>query len=76
MRDSFIKGYREEFSTTDDMLCQLPIFRRFADLYGYVRVLIATKEVWDNEPEWMVNLRIHLESVMKDRFKHFGNPII
>lgn len=76
MRDSFIKGYREEFGITDEMLSYLPMFRRFADLYGYVRALVATKEVWDNEPEWMVNLRMHLETVMKDRSKHFGKPII
>ena len=76
MRDSFINGYREEFSITDEMLSYLPVFRRFADLYGYVRVLVATKEVWDNEPKWMMNVRMHLESLMKDRSNHFGNPII
>lgn len=76
MRDSFIKGYREEFSITDEMLSYLPIFRRFADLYGYVRVLLSTKEDWDNEPEWMMNLRKYLATQMKDKSKHFGSSII
>lgn len=76
MRNCFIKGYREEFSISDEMLSYLPVFRRFADLYGYVRVLIATKEVWNNEPEWMMNVRRHLAGLMEDRSRHFGQPMI
>jgi len=76
MRDIFIEGYREEFSITDEMLSFLPAFRRFADLYGYVRVLVATKEVWDNKPEWMVNLRVKLAAFMKEGSKHFGDSIM
>ncbi|SCY55045.1 phosphotransferase enzyme family protein [Alkaliphilus peptidifermentans] len=75
-RDFFIKGYREEFSITDEMLSYLTVFRRFADLYGYVRVLLSTKEVWDNEPEWMMDLRIYLATLMKDSSKHFGDLLV
>ena len=76
MRDCFIKGYREEFSVSDEMLSYLPAFKRFIDLYGYVRTLVATKEAWDNEPKWMTNLRMHLTSLMEDRSRNFGQPII
>lgn len=72
MRNSFIKGYREEFSITDEMLSYLPVFRRFADLYGYTRVLLSTMEIWNNEPEWMMDLRIHLATLMKQRSNHSG----
>ena len=76
MRDCFIKGYREEYSVSDEMLSYLPMFRRFANLYGYVRVLLATKEVWDNEPKWMTNLRRHLAVLMEDRSRYFGQPML
>lgn len=76
MRDCFIKGYRGEYSVSDEMLSYLPMFRRFANLYGYVRVLLATKEVWDNEPKWMTNLRRHLAVLMEDRSRYFGQPML
>lgn len=75
MRDCFINGYKEEFNISDEMLSYLPVFGRFADLYGYVRILIATKEGWDNEPNWMTNLRSHLKGVMKEKSRHFGQPL-
>lgn len=63
----FIKGYRSEYDISDDMLKLLPIFRRYANLYGYIRVLRSAKEKWNNEPEWMVNLRVHLEKLLNSR---------
>lgn len=76
MKDVFIEGYREEFNVTDDILSLLPIFRRFANLYGYVRILQSSAEVWNNEPEWLVHLRGKLAIAMEQRSKLFGNLIV
>ncbi len=76
MKDCFIEGYREEFDISDDMLSYMPIFRRFANLYGYVRILISSAEVWDNEPSWLVELRNDLALIKNQRSKQFGNSIL
>jgi Ser/Thr protein kinase RdoA (MazF antagonist) len=73
--NQFINGYRYEYNISDDMLELLPIFRRFVNLYGYVRVLRSIKEKWNNEPEWMVNLRIRLENSLNNRKCTFTKPI-
>ena len=54
----------------------LLIFRRFAGLYGYTRVLLSTSEVWKNEPEWMVGLRDKLILFMYEDSKSFGLEIV
>lgn len=71
----FIKGYRYEYNISDDMLTLLPAFKRYADLYGYVRLLRSVEEKWDNEPEWMINLRIRLENLLNNRKTTFTKPI-
>ena len=43
----------------------IPACRRFANLYGYVRVLRSVEEKWNNEPEWLVSLRENLIEAMK-----------
>jgi len=73
--NQFIKGYRSEHNISDDMLKLLPIFRRYANLYGYVRVLRSIEEKWNNEPEWMVNLRTRLENLLNKRNCTFAKPI-
>ncbi|WP_029451670.1 hypothetical protein [Clostridium algidicarnis] len=50
----FIKGYHSEYDTSDEMLKLLPLFRRYANLYGYVRILHSVEEKWNNEPGWMI----------------------
>lgn len=75
MKDIFIEAYREEFSISDEMLSYMPIFRRFANLYGYVRILLSSSEVWSNEPDWLVNLRDKLTLAMNQRSKLFGIKI-
>lgn len=76
MKDSFIIGYREEFDITDEMLSYTPIFRRFANLYGYVRILLSLAEAWDNEPEWLIDLRGKLSNAMNQRSKDFGKTLV
>ena len=73
--NQFINGYRSEYDISDDMLKLLPIFRRYANLYGYVRVLRSIEEKWNNEPEWMVTLRIRLENLLNKRKDTFTKPI-
>lgn len=73
--EQFIRGYRSEYNISDDMLELLPNFRRFANLYGYVRVLRSVNEKLDNEPEWMVNLRIKLENSLNARKRTFSESI-
>ncbi|MEG0308971.1 MAG: phosphotransferase [Clostridium sp.] len=73
--NQFIKGYRSEYDVSDDMLKLLPIFRRYINLYGYVRVLRSIEEKWANEPEWMANLRIKLDNSLTRRKYTFSKPI-
>ncbi|WP_460578377.1 phosphotransferase enzyme family protein [Gracilibacillus alcaliphilus] len=53
----FLDGYRTEFAIPDDMMSLMPACRRFARLYGYVRILRSVKEQWEHEPQWLVELR-------------------
>lgn len=71
----FINGYRSQFDISDDMLSLMPVFRRFANLYGYARILYSTEEKLSNEPEWMINLRGYLEQLLKDRAIYFGENV-
>jgi len=73
--DEFIKGYRLEYAISDEMLKLLPIFRRYANLYGYVIILRSVEEKWNNEPDWMINLRIKLEDLLDSRKDTFTMPI-
>lgn len=75
MMEEFIRGYRQEMPLYEEMLALMPIFRRYANLYGYVRILRAVSEKFMNEPEWMVNLRGHLDVLMEERSRFFGQPV-
>lgn len=71
----FIKGYRSEYAISNEMLKLLPIFRRYANLYGYVRILHSVEEKWNNEPDWMINLRIKLKNLLNKGKDTFTIPI-
>lgn len=73
--DLFIEGYRSVCSIDDGMLSALPVFRRYVNLYGYTRILRATAEKWENEPEWMIDLRKVLDAAMAKRRECFGMPL-
>jgi len=53
----------------------MPVFDRYARLYGYVRILRATRERLANEPEFMKNIRAHLARLSEKRKRDFGKPI-
>ncbi len=74
-RDYFMEGYREEFNVSEELLSYIPLFRRFANLYSYTRILRASSEIWENEPEWLTSLRSKLAFAMEQRSKEFGSSI-
>lgn len=71
-KNCFIKGYRSQYNVTDEMLSLQPIFRRFANLYSYARILRSAEEKWENEPEWLTGLRIKLNNSICNRSANFG----
>lgn len=74
-KQCFMDGYRTEYEISDDMLSLLPACRRFANLYGYIRILRSVAEKWENEPEWLVTLREKLTNAMKNESSLFGTEI-
>lgn len=71
-KQTFMQGYWAEAGDTYDMEPMFPACRRFANLYGYVRVLRSGAEQWAHEPEWMSGLRVRLDKAMAAKAKHFG----
>lgn len=74
-KQCFIDGYNTEYNISDDMMSIMPIFRRFANLYGYTRVLRSIDDKWDNEPQWMEKLRIDLSQTNESDSSFFGDEI-
>lgn len=73
--NQFIKGYRSEYSISDDMLKLLPVFGRYDNLYSYVRLLSSINEKWNNEPQWMIDLRTRLENELNRKKLQFTELI-
>jgi len=71
----FIRGYRSEHILSEDMLKLTPLFRRYDNLYSYVRLLNSINEKWNNEPEWMVSLRNRLENSLNQKKSTFTQLI-
>lgn len=71
----FLEGYSQKYSISEDMMRLFPVFRRFADLYGYIRVLRSAQDKWANEPEWMEKLRGKLNYLLNKRSSKFGSII-
>lgn len=62
---SFIDGYLNAGGNLEMYNNNRELFKTFADLYSYFRVSSSLEEKWDNEPEWMENLRNRLSERMK-----------
>jgi len=75
VKSLFIDGYRSAISIEESMLELMPVFRRYANLNGYIRILRSADETWKNEPEWMVELREILSQSMKRRSIDFGKSL-
>jgi Ser/Thr protein kinase RdoA (MazF antagonist) len=72
---NFLSGYRSEAEITDDELALSPVFKRYCDLFGYTRRLRTLHDKWENEPEWMVELRNKLTAELSDKVSCFGKKI-
>ncbi|MBW7456425.1 phosphotransferase enzyme family protein [Paenibacillus sepulcri] len=68
----FMDGYRTKFDISPDMESLMPACRRFANLYGYARILRSVAEKWENEPEWLIQLRERLAASMDNESIQFG----
>ena len=71
----FLEGYRSRFEIDDNLFAAALVFRRFANLYQYARVARAMHEHWDNEPDWMVELRTRLTKSLVRNSEFFGKAI-
>jgi Ser/Thr protein kinase RdoA (MazF antagonist) len=74
-RDVFLDGYRSRFPIDERLLRAAPIFNRFANLYRYARIARSIEERWENEPEWMVELRSKLDSLQRASSECFGTAV-
>lgn len=74
-KQCFLDGYRSEYDIPDDMMSLIPACRRFANLFGFVRILSSIKEKWDHEPQWVTSLRERLTKSMKNKSACFGTVI-
>lgn len=63
---AFIEGYTTEYTFTDEMQRVFPIMRRFANLYGYTRILYSTSDTFEEEPDWLIELRKKLGNMLKE----------
>jgi len=71
----FIEGYRSRIGLDNELFAMMPVFKRFADLYGYTRVARSIQEQWENEPDWMVELRAKLNKALERESGFFGKAI-
>ncbi|WP_339304018.1 phosphotransferase [Paenibacillus sp. FSL R5-0519] len=71
----FLNGYWSKAGERYDLESMFPACRRFANLYGYVRVLRSAEEKFSHEPEWMSALRAKLSQKMAEQAEQFGHPM-
>ena len=76
LRSVFLNGYRSKYFVDENLLSKEKLFRRFANLYQYARVARVLQERWENEPKWMVNLRIKLERTLDCISALFGEDFV
>ena len=73
--EQFMHGYSNEKSVDASLLACLPMFRRYANLLTYARVLRSMHEKWENEPNWMTEIRQKLTFALEDNSKFFGQSV-
>ena len=71
LKSSFIAGYSSERSIDERILEKLPLLTAYANLYGYTRIYDSVFEKWNNEPQWIGELRTHINSLLDERKKVF-----
>lgn len=70
-RDKFLKGYKSEYSYTEETQNLIPYMQRFINLYGYARLIRSVAETQQNEPDWMFALRGKLRGDIKEKEEGF-----
>lgn len=53
----FMVGYKSVRNISKNFEEEVELCKRFAAIYGYTRICRADNETWENEPEWLLNLR-------------------
>lgn len=72
----FLEGYKTRFVIDNGLFESRVLFRRFANLYDYARVRRAIEERWENEPDWLIQLRQKLNGALQRRSAYFGSKNI
>ena len=62
VKEAFLRGYKSQFAIAQDMINNLPLFRRFINLYSYTRITRSIEEQVMDEPDWMINIRHKLSN--------------
>ena len=68
----FLEGYKTHYAIDPELFESRLLFRRFANLYGYARISRAIQETWENEPDWLIELRVKLDGALQQRSAYFG----
>ncbi|MCQ6557371.1 phosphotransferase enzyme family protein [Paenibacillus mendelii] len=71
----FMDGYLTEYEISDDMQSIMPACKRFAALYGYARLVRSSAEQWENEPEWLQQLRERWAAGLQKDALAFGTKL-
>ncbi len=71
-KNIFLEGYASRHPLDGSLLAAGPVFRRFANLYSYTRIARSIHEQWENEPDWMAQLRARLAESMAEESAGFG----
>ncbi len=67
--ESFISAYESIRPLPINYKEEVKLCERFASIYSYTRISRSASETWDNEPKWLVNLRVKFENVKKDKIE-------
>ena len=69
----FLRGYQEEHCYTKEMEESRRQMRRFVDLYAYARLIRSVAETFENEPDWLIELRKKLNKAILEKEKSVVN---
>lgn len=62
----FISGYKTEFAFDSETEKLLPLMRRFCNIYSCARLKRCVDERFNDEPDWMTQLRVKLDRRISD----------
>jgi len=74
-QQAFLAGYKSEKEIDEEIFKHRNIFKRFGNLYGYMRTVRSCEDVVENEPEWMPGLITHLENGIREDSVDFGKAL-